>query len=501
MSEQSNYTSRADRGAAHRDLRIAVIGAGPGGLCMGKRLKDAGFTNFTLIEKSDGVGGTWHLNRYPGCACDIQSHLYSFTFAIKHDWTRPYAPQSEILAYMEAMAETHGLLPHCRFGDGVRRAAWDEASATWTLTLDSGETVVADAVVSAVGMFNDLSWPEIDGLETFAGTVFHSGRWDWDHDLTGERVAVIGSAASAVQFVPEIAATVGQLHLFQRSANWVLPKLDDPFTEEQLETFRADPSLGLSRRDQIFNRVDQGMTFADPEALAENEAAGLAAIDIVADPEVRAKLRPTHPYGCKRPLFSNHYYKTFNRPNVELVTEAIDHITADSIVTADGVTRRVDTLIVATGFAATKYLSAIDAIGRGGRHINVAWQDGAQAYLGVTTSGFPNLFMLYGPNTNNGSILTMIEYQVEHILLHLRRLADDGIAWVDVTPAAMSRYNDEVQRAIGQITVWQAGCNGYYRSRSGRVVTQWPFSMTEFRDRTASIDPEAFEVARLPLGD
>ena len=464
---------------------------------MAKRLEDAGFTNFTLIEKNGGVGGTWHLNRYPGCACDIQSHLYSFSFAIKHDWTRPYAPQSEILAYMEGIADTYGLLSHCRFGDGVRRAVWDEPSATWTLSLDSGEAVVADAVISAVGMFNDLSWPDIDGLETFGGTVFHSGRWDWDHDLTGERVAVIGSAASAVQFVPEIATTVGRLHLFQRSANWVLPKLDDPFTETELDAFRADTSLGLSRREQIFQRVDQGMTFADPQMLAESEAAGLAAIATVADPEVRAKLRPTHPYGCKRPLFSNHYYKTFNRPNVELVTEPIDHITVDSIVTADGVSRRVDTLIVATGFAATKYLSAIDTVGRDGARIDAAWQDGAQAYLGITTAGFPNLFMLYGPNTNNGSILTMIEYQVDHILLHLRRLADGGVAWADVTPAAMAGYNEEVQRAIGEITVWQAGCNGYYRSRSGRVVTQWPFSMSEFRDRTASIDPEAFEVAAL----
>jgi cation diffusion facilitator CzcD-associated flavoprotein CzcO len=215
-------------------VRLAIIGAGPGGLCMGKRLLDEGFDDFVLLEKSDGVGGTWNLNRYPGCECDVQSALYSFSFEVKPDWSKPYGTQPEILAYMQAVAEKYGLLPHCRFGNGVERAVWNESPVTWTLTLDSGEPVEADVVVSAIGMFNGLSWPDIDGLDSFAGTVFHSAQWDWDHDLAGERVAVIGSAASAVQFVPEIVKTAGQVHLFQRTANWVLPKPDVPYTAEEL---------------------------------------------------------------------------------------------------------------------------------------------------------------------------------------------------------------------------------------------------------------------------
>ncbi len=481
-------------GAKRRALRIAILGAGPGGLCMGKRLLDEGFRDFVMLEKSDGVGGTWNLNRYPGCECDVQSALYSFSFEIKPDWSKPYGTQPEILEYMRGVAQKYGLLPHVRLGDGVARAVWDERAARWRLSLESGRKVEADAVVSAIGMFNGLAWPEIDGLDRFRGTRFHSAQWNWDHDLSGERIAVIGSAASAVQFVPEIVKVAGQVHLFQRSANWVLPKPDRPYTPEQLESFRRDPTPVLRFRAEIEAAIDKGMTFAFPEVNAEREAAGLAAIEVVRDPELRAKLRPKHPYGCKRPLMSNVYYAAFNRPNLELVTDPIARITERAVVGADGRAREVDTIILATGFAATKYLSATDIVGRGGRRIGEEWKDGAQAYLGITTSGFPNLFMLYGPNTNNGSIVTMIEAQVEHVLGHLRRLASDGLAWVDVRPERMAAYNEEVQRAIAGVRVWQADCHGYYRSRSGRIVTQWPFSMAEFRRRTAAVDPRDFEV-------
>ena len=235
------------------------------------------------------------------------------------------------------------------------------------------------------------------------------------------------------------------------------------------------------------------MTFEDPAALAEREAAGLAAIAVVRDPEVRAKLRPQHPFGCKRPLFSNVYYEAFNRPNLELVTDPVERITAHGIRTADGVERDVDTIILATGFQTTKYVSVLDVAGRDGRRIAEVWEDGAESYLGITTAGFPNLFMLYGPNTNNGSILTMIESQVAHVVAHLERMRDERLAWIDVKPGPMAAYNEEVQRAIKSIAVWQADCNGYYRSRTGRVVTQWPFSMSEYARRTATIDADAFE--------
>jgi cation diffusion facilitator CzcD-associated flavoprotein CzcO len=475
--------------------RIAIIGAGPGGLCMAIKLKAAGYDDFVILERSGGVGGTWYQNRYPGCACDIQSHLYSYSFEIKPDWTRPYATQPEILAYMEFCAIKYEIMPHCRFGSEVVRATWNEPSSSWTVELRSGDLIEADVVVSALGMFNDLAWPEIEGLDSFAGTSFHSARWNWDHDLRGQSVGVIGSAASAVQFVPEIIKQAGQVHLFQRTANWVLPKLDDPASPADIEARLRDPNLSLAIRREIFNAVDSGQTFSNHDLNGEREAAVLAAIQVVEDPAVRANLVPTHPYGCKRPLVSNNYYVAFNEPNLELVTDPIDRITTGGIVTADGRERKVDTLVIATGFAATRYLSAIDVVGRGGQHISDAWSDGAVAYLGITTAGFPNLFMLYGPNTNNGSILAMIEYQVDHVMGLLDRISSDGLAWLDVRHDVMHTYNEEVQRAIAGVDVWQAGCNGYYRTPSGRVVTQWPYSMTEFRKRSSAIDPSAFEVA------
>lgn len=479
-----------------QQLRIAIIGAGPGGLCMASRLKQAGFDNFVLLEKGQGVGGTWYHNRYPGCACDIPSDLYSFSFEIKRDWARPYASQPELRIYFEQFAEKYGLLPHCRFGSEVSNAAWDDEAAFWSLTLQSGDTLEADVVVSAIGMFNDLSFPEIEGLDSFAGTRFHSARWDWDHDLAGRRVGVIGSAASAVQFVPEIVKQAAQVDLYQRTANWVMPKLDDPYTAEQQEAFRNDPNISLAIREEIFRIVNGGMTFSDPVALAEFEQSVLDAIEVIEDPGTRRKLRPEHPFGCKRPLLSNQFYPAFNRPNLELVSEGIERITQDAVVTVDGKTRRIDTLILATGFSTTKYLSAIDVTGRNGLHIEKAWNDGAQAYLGITTAGFPNLFMLYGPNTNNGSILTMIESQVGYALQHIERLVRDDLAWIDIRGTEMDRYNAEVQQAISGIKVWQAGCNGYYRTPSGRVVTQWPYSMSDFHERTSEPDDEHYEVGR-----
>jgi cation diffusion facilitator CzcD-associated flavoprotein CzcO len=477
----------------NRRLRVVIIGAGPGGLCMASRLRDAGFDDITILEKGNGVGGTWYHNRYPGCACDIPSHLYSFSFEPKVDWSRPYAPQPEIRSYFEQFAEKYDLLRHCRFGAEVESALWSDERARWTVGLTNGETFEAEIVVSALGMFNDLSEPVIEGLESFEGTRFHSARWNWDHNLTGETVGVIGSAASAVQFVPEIVKQAGQVYLFQRTANWVLPKLDDPFTDEMIAAFKADPSIPEAIRNEIFTGVDNGMTFSDPNALAEFEAAGLGAIDIIEDPAVREKLRPQHPFGCKRPLVSNAFYPAFNRSNLELVTDGIAHIGPNEIVTGDGKHRQIDTMILATGFSATSYLSAIDVRGRKGQRISDAWKDGAAAYLGMSTSGFPNLFMLYGPNTNNGSILTMIEAQVGYALRQVQRIAEEGLAWIDVLPEPMSRYNDEIQEAIANVKVWNAGCTGYYRTPSGRVVTQWPYSMSDFATRAAAPDPELYE--------
>jgi cation diffusion facilitator CzcD-associated flavoprotein CzcO len=476
-----------------RLLRIAIVGAGPGGLCMGIRLREAGFEGFEILEKADGVGGTWWHNRYPGCACDVPSHLYSFSFEPKLDWSRPYASQPEILAYLEHCAEKYGLLPHCRFRDAVQRARWDEAAAEWTLETASGRRVRADVLISALGMFNEIAVPDIPGLQDFAGPCIHTARWERDHDFSDETVGVIGSAASAVQLVPELVKQAGQVHLFQRTANWVAPKEDAPYTAAQLERFRSDPAYARSVREEIFR------TFGGPGAFEKVRddivAACHAAMARVEDPEVRARLVPDHPWGAKRPLFSNDYYPAFNRPNLELVTDPIERVTPTGIRTADGRERRLDTLILATGFATTEFLSAIDVRGRGGRSIADAWGDGARAYKGVTTAGFPNLFMLYGPNTNADSIITMIEYQVDHVLRQLQRIEHEDLAWIDVRPDAEKAYNEEIQRELAGFAMWRTGCPDYYRAPSGRIVTQWPRSMPALEEALSTLDEDAYEVA------
>ncbi len=473
------------------ERRIVIIGAGPGGLCLGIKLLAAGRENFVILEQADGVGGTWRHNTYPGAACDVPSHLYSFSFEPKVDWTRTYATQPEILEYFEHCAAKYGLASRLRLRTPVRSARWDDDRQVWVVATDH-EELEADVLVGAVGMFNDPAWPDIAGRETFSGTTFHSARWDHDHDLTGERVAVIGSGASAVQLIPPVAEQAAELFLFQRQPQWVSPKVDPPYDADQLEQFRADPSLVEAVRSQIFHRIDPLLTFSNPELLEMSERAGRQNLALVEDPDVRQKLTPTVPFGCHRPLISNDYYPVFNLPHVELVTEPIERIDGATIVTADGRARAVDTIVVATGFATTRYLAVIDVVGRDGVHLDDAWATGAQAYLGIATTGFPNLFMLYGPNTNNGSILYMLECQSDYILGVLEQMDDEGLASVDVRPDVLEQYNDALQRDLDGIEVWQAGCHGYYRVPSGRIVTQWPHSMSEYRARTAHPDLDAY---------
>ena len=492
MSPSAQTGSRSQR-APGRPPRIAIIGAGPGGLCMGIRLRGAGYEDFEIIEKAGDVGGTWHHNRYPGCACDIPSHLYSYSFEPGFEWSRPYGTQREILRYLEHCSEKYGLRPHCRFGDAVERADWDDAQAHWTLELTSGDAITADVVVSAIGMFNEIVSPGIPGLDAFEGTCFHSARWNHDHDLSGRRVGVIGSAASAVQFVPEIVKSAAHVHLFQRTANWVAPKQDEPYSAAQLERFRRDPhSVARSRR-MIFESFGGPRSF--DRVRDEMVAACRANLAKVEDPQTRARLLPDHPWGAKRPLLSNDYYPAFNRSNLELVTDPIERVTPNGIVTTDGVERRLDTLILATGFATTKFLSSIDVTGRDGLSLSDAWRDGAIAYKGVVTAGFPNLFMLYGPNTNADSIITMIEYQVDHVLRWIERITHDELAWIDVKSGPMAEYNDEIQRELESIEMWHARAHDYYRGPNGRIVTQWPRSMPEMEQTLASLDEAAYECA------
>jgi cation diffusion facilitator CzcD-associated flavoprotein CzcO len=478
--------------------QIIIIGAGSGALCMGINLKQAGIEDFVLLEKSHGLGGTWWHNQYPGAECDVQSHLYSFSFEPKLDWSRPFAGQAEILQYLNHCADKYDVRRHIRFNAGVVGLAWRDDIHRWRVETHNGDVLEAKIVVSAMGMFNELVWPSIPGIDDFQGTKFHSARWNHAHDLAGERVGVIGIAASAIQFVPEIAPKIKQLHLYQRTANWVVPKGNEPYTAEQLAYFRAHPEAVQENRDKIYDVWNTLATFSDKKVMAEIEQAGLERIAAVNDPEVRRKLTPNHPFGCKRPLFSDVYYPVFNRDNVELITDDITRITPNGIETRDGSQRELDTIIFSTGFKTTKYLTALKVTGRGGRDINAAWQDGAQAYLGITTAGFPNLFMLYGPNTNQGSILYMIERQVEHILRHVKRIKAENLAWIDVRPDVMAKYNEQLQQDVKKIDVWQAACGNdfYYRSPTGRFVTNWPGTMDEFTERTRRLEPEAFEYSK-----
>jgi cyclohexanone monooxygenase len=296
-----------------------------------------------------------------------------------------------------------------------------------------------------------------------------------------------------VQFLPVIAPQTGALHVFQRQAQWVLPKVDPPFSDEDIARFRSDPAAAAALRQEIFDRIESVITFANPDVIRAAEQVGLEHMNVVEDPEVRRKLTPSIRWGCHRPLTSGTYYQTFNLPHVELVTDPIQKVTSDAVVTADGVEREVDTIVAATGFATTKYLSVVDVVGRGGVSLNDAWAGGAEAYLGITTAGFPNLFMLYGPNTNNGSILHMIECQVGYIVDHLDRMRDRGVTVIDVKPDEQARYNDQLQRDLDLVEVWQrSSCHGYYRSSTGRIVTQWPHTMTTYRELTERPDLEAY---------
>jgi cation diffusion facilitator CzcD-associated flavoprotein CzcO len=489
------------------ETMFAIIGAGAGGICAGIRLAETGRNEFLIFDKAPSVGGTWHRNTYPGACCDIPSHMYSYSFAPSAEWSKPYGTQPEILHYIETVANDRGLGPHLRLGTEVRSATWHQDRARWVLQVggvdqadgtEEIEEVEAQFLIGAVGMFGRINTPDIAGLNSFEGPMFHSAGWNHDHDLTGQRVAVIGSAASAVQFIPEIAPVVNQLHVFQRTPNWILPKDDEPYTEEQKQAFRDDPQLMADSRAAMFELIEIGLDYTARTTIEAVQERAASMLDAVEDPDLRALLTPDHPWGCKRPLLSNDYLPTFNRDNVELVVKPIESITADAVVTTDGTRREVDAIVLATGFATTEYVSAIDITGADGVSLTEAWADDPQAYLGVTTTGFPNLFMLYGPNTNGGnSIILMLEHQVDYLLRLVDGLEAGGDDWLDVRREVMDDFNTALQDDIASVDVWQAACNGYYRSASGRIVTQWPFNFGEYLRRTEGDDITSFTTGKV----
>ncbi len=482
-----------------RRTRIAVIGAGHSGLCMGMRLKQAGQHDFVILEKAATLGGTWRDNTYPGASCDAPSFLYSFSFAQKTDWSRRFAWQPELLGYSTELAIRHGLLPHCRFNAEVSAASYDDATGTWTLTCTDGSSIVADFVVAGVGQLNRPSTPQIPGQAEFTGPQFHSAQWNHGVDLAGKRIAVIGNAASAVQFVPQIAPLAAQLTVFQRSANWLLPRKDRlyaPRTQRLLTRFPALAKLyhdvqwfffGELQLTPLMKQVRPVQALARWKSLAHLRRQ-------VRDPALRAKLVPQFPIGAKRVLFNDDYYPTLTRPNVALVTDAIERIEPDGVRTGTGTLHAADVIIYATGFKSTDFLAPMRITGRDGLDLRQEWSRGARAYLGVTVSGFPNFFMLYGPNTNLGhnSILVMIEAQVGYILDVLEQMRARGLRRIDVKRDVLEAYNHSLQQDLAR-SVWAATGASWYKLADGTITNNWPHSTIRYQRLLRSARLEDFD--------
>jgi cation diffusion facilitator CzcD-associated flavoprotein CzcO len=424
--------------------RVVVAGAGFGGIGMASALTQAGIDDFLVVDRAGDLGGTWRDNTYPGLACDVPSNLYSFSFHPGR-WSRRFPPRQEILAYLHTLSEERGLGPHLRFGAGVAAAGFDERRAVWNLTLDDGSTLQATAVVSAVGQLNRPGLPDIAGRDDFTGPWWHSARWNHDVDLTGRRVAAVGTGASAIQFVPEVAKTAGHVDVYQRSAPYVLPKFDRPYREAEQDFFDRFPAVRKADRLRIFlygELLTSGFVLSQ-KLLAAPMQLWRRQLRVVTDPELRDKCIPDYVMGCKRVLFSNDWYPTLARPNVELVTDPIERIAPGGVVTASGATRPADVIIYGTGFKTLDFLAPMSVTGLGGRRLHETWREGARAYLGITVSGFPNFFMLYGPHTNLGgnSIIYMLEGQIAYVRGALQALEREGLDWLDVRPEVQAAFN------------------------------------------------------------
>ena len=471
--------------------RIGIIGTGFGGLAVAVELTRAGHDDIRLWERAADLGGVWRDNTYPGAGCDVPSPLYSFSFAPNPDWSRRYALQPEIHAYIRKVADSEGITPLVQFGKEVVAAAWDDA---WTVTFADGSSEVVDVLVSAVGQLSRPVLPPIPGIADFAGESFHSAQWSPDFDASGKRVAVVGIGASAVQLIPHLAAQAAELVVFQRSANYILPKPDMPYPSLRTALFHRAPVTLRAERQGIWSVMEvfaRGLTAGSRVGRLGDALAARHLRKQVADPALRAKLTPDYPIGCKRILFSNELYPALAQPNVEVVTDAITRITPTAIEVGER-TVDVDAIVFATGFDAQDFLASIDVTGEGGRKLAAEWVDGAHAYLGMYVPHFPNLFLSYGPNTNlgGGSIIYMLEAQARHMrqVIDTMRACDLGV--VEPTEAAEKDYDDEIQTLLDS-SVW-GGCESWYRHRSGRITSNWPGATLPFAKRTRTLDPTAF---------
>jgi cation diffusion facilitator CzcD-associated flavoprotein CzcO len=467
--------------------RILIVGAGFGGIAAAIELRRHGFADITILEAAPDLGGTWFYNSYPGAACDVPSHLYSFSYEQRTDWSRLCSPQQEILDYLRGVAREYGVTDMIRFSQRVADCTFDSEGGHWRVQTESGSDHEADVLILATGQLNRPSIPELPGLGRFRGHSFHSARWDHGYDLRGQRVAVVGTGASAVQFVPEVARVAGHLSVFQRTGNWFLPRRNHVYPPTVRAAIRHLPGLQRVRRRFLFNYCES-LTLAIRHPRTIGRLAGLRSAAFMRrqlpDPELRRRAWPSYAFGCKRVLFSSHYLPTLSRANVELVTDPLAEVAEAGLRTRDGRLREVDCIIWGTGFKATEFVAPTRVAGVGGRTLDEAWSDGAHAHLGLTVPGFPSMFLMYGPNTNTsgGSIIFYHEAQAGYIRQALEHLRAGGHRHLDVRPEVEAASDRELQARFAG-TAW-TGCDSWYRDRHGRIVTNWPGYMREYLQRT-----------------
>ncbi len=484
--------------------RVVVIGAGLGGLCAGVKLREAGIEDFLIFDRHPKVGGVWYENKYPGCCCDTQVAEYEFSFAPNPKWSHLYPRAAQIQAYAEAIAEDFQLASHLCLSEGVANVTWDESLCLWLVTTESGRKIETDAIITALGQLNRPALPEIEGRDSFTGASMHSARWDDTVCLKAKRVGVIGSAASAVQLVPEVAKEATELTVFQRSPNWIIPKVDREVTDEEKALMMTNPdraaSLGQHNRQMIFDRSEYFFW----QAFEWNEV-GRAAFTRIAlnhmeaqvpDPNLRKKLRPDYPIGCKRVLPTDAYYPALMRNNVSLVTDGISRIKKQGIETRDGAIHDFDVLIFATGFETTGWHWSMDVIGRHSQNLHELWAKGPEAYLGITVAGFPNLFMLYGPNTNlgHGTITRMLQHQVNYAVKALLALDEQGAKAMVPTHEAQIRFNDQLQKELAKRVWSDPNCTSWYKNSAGRITQNWSNPIRAYGDATSTVKLADYEL-------
>ncbi len=489
-----------DAGKPADTKQILIIGSGFAGLCMAIKLREQGIEDFQILERGSDVGGTWRDNHYPGCACDVQSHLYSFSFEPNPDWTRMFARQPEIRAYLEKCTDKYDLRRHIVFDANVQSARYDETSASWTVATADGRSFKGQVLVSGMGGLSNPAMPNVKGLEKFKGKAFHSAHWDHSYDLKGKRVAVIGTGASAIQFVPQIQKIAGKVDLYQRTAPWIMPKPDREIGASERRLYRALPAVQNAYRTAIYWMLESRVLgFAvNPKLMAMVE--GIARGHIkrqIKDPGLRAKVTPDYTIGCKRILISNDYYPALAQANVEVVTDNIAEVRAHSVVDAQGVEREVDAIIYGTGFKAQDPMPRGTVFGRGGVDLLDAWKTGPEAYLGLSVAGFPNFFMLVGPNTGLGhnSMVFMIECQVAYVMDALKTMRRQNLRAVDVKSDAQVTFNKGIQGALSK-TVWTSGCKSWYVDANGKNTTLWPGFTFVYRAKTRVFKPGQYELER-----